>query len=72
MKITNFGQVLPFQNGWRIWIIEEEKIFSWIFYIEKHVNLSIENLALYDTYEFLLHSTKEILTWTFQNTPNMI
>ena len=28
-------------------------------YIEKHVNLSIENLPLYDTYEFLLHMTRE-------------
>ena len=34
-------------------------------YIEKHVNLSIENLPLYDTYEFLLHMTKERMVWTF-------
>ena len=54
--------MLPFTNGWGIWIIEEEKskkyydgFFERFFnYIEKRVNLSIENLLLYDTYEFFV------------------
>ena len=24
MKVSKFGQVLPFPNGWGIWIIEEK------------------------------------------------
>ena len=63
-KVSKFGQVLSFQNGHLIWIIEE-KILKNIFvdffdgffkicfhYIEKQANLDIENLPLYDTYDF--------------------
>ena len=70
MKVSNFSQVLPFPNGCGIWIIEEKNIFMDFFdgfferffhYIEKHVNLSIENLPSYDTYElFVAYYLREI------------
>ena len=67
MRVSNFGQVLPFPKGCGIWIIEDKKFENSIFmdffdgfferffhYIEKHVKLNIENLLLYDTYEFFV------------------